>query len=87
MKRNLNYIGEISKLVASKYDPSEKVAVRGPYEGSVTLPDGYIARFDSDGAATIPRKSLGAANAIGIRKIPIRKKRVRRRPARQQHPT
>lgn len=87
MKRNLNYIGEISRLVAAKYDPNVRVTVRGPYEGVITLPDGYMARFDSAGVASIPRKSLGAANAIGIRKIPApRKSRKRRRPGAQQHP-
>ena len=88
MKKNLNYISEISKLVAAKYDPNVRVVVKGPYEGTVTLPDGYIAHFDSAGVSTIPRKSLGAANAIGIRKIPSpRKSRKRRRPGAQQRPT
>jgi hypothetical protein len=90
MKKNLTYIGEITKMVAAKYDPNARVAVRGPYEGTVTLPDGYMAKFDSSGVASIPRKSLGAANAIGVRKIPApRKSRKRRwrRPEGQQHPT
>lgn len=77
-------------MVAAKYDPNARVVVRGPYEGSVMLPDGYMAKFDSAGVASIPRKSLGAANAIGVRKIPAPKKSRKRRlrqPEEQQHPT
>ena len=79
MNKNLNYIGEIAQFVASKYNPNERILVFGPYEGSLVLPDGFIAKFDSSGRATIPRKSLGAANAIGIRKVPHRRTRRKRR--------
>jgi hypothetical protein len=78
MKNKLYFIGEIAKLVASKYNPNERIDVIGPYEGSVLLPDGFTANFDSSGRSRIPRKSLGAANAIGIRKVRSAPRRRRR---------
>jgi hypothetical protein len=59
---------EIVRMIASKYDPAERITVFGPFQGIVVLPDGFIARFDYEGKAAIPRKSLGAANAIGCRR-------------------
>jgi hypothetical protein len=88
MNKNLHFIGEIAKTVARGYNPNVRVLVSGPYEGQVQLPDGYTAKFDSSGRASIPRKSLGAANAIGIRKVPApRKSRKlrRQRPEGQPH--
>jgi hypothetical protein len=88
MNKNLHFIGEIAKTVAKGYDPNLRVVVSGPYEGVVQLPDGFLAKFDSNGKASIPRKSLGAANAIGIRKIPAprkSRKRRRQRPEGQPH--
>jgi hypothetical protein len=62
----------IAREAAERYDPFERVEVRGPFEGSVIFSDGRSYRF-SDGKAMIHRKNLNEAYNLGCKRTTRRR--------------
>jgi hypothetical protein len=59
---------KIAQMAARNYNPMERVAVRGPFQGLVTFPDGQFYTF-ADGIAMIHRKNLSQAINMGCRRV------------------
>ena len=67
-------VSKIAKQAASRYDPFERIEVRGPFEGAVVFADGQTYHF-KNGRGFVHRKNLGEAYNLGFKRV-----RPRRQP-------
>lgn len=63
----------IAKEAADRYDPFQRVEVKGPFEGLVMFSDGTIYRF-SEGKAMVHRRNLNEAYNLGCKKTTRRRR-------------